>query len=99
LAKQEINYVRQGSQIRGRCSREDVARCVEILNNAVKVTLGPKGRNVVLDKSFGAPRIMAKVRAVMTLNYRPQQLLQSRRPLNFKFGLMDSGALSRAAWA
>jgi chaperonin GroEL len=32
-------------------------RGVEILNNAVKVTLGPKGRNVVLDKSFGAPRI------------------------------------------
>jgi chaperonin GroEL len=30
---------------------------VEILNNAVKVTLGPKGRNVVLDKSYGAPRI------------------------------------------
>ena len=32
-------------------------RGVEILHNAVKVTLGPKGRNVVLDKSFGAPRI------------------------------------------
>ncbi|HET9535564.1 MAG TPA: chaperonin GroEL, partial [Mesorhizobium sp.] len=32
-------------------------RGVEILNNAVKVTLGPKGRNVVLDKSFGAPRM------------------------------------------
>ena len=30
---------------------------VDILANAVKVTLGPKGRNVVLDKSFGAPRI------------------------------------------
>src|SRR5262245_47033090 len=30
---------------------------VDILNNAVKVTLGPKGRNVVLDKSFGAPRV------------------------------------------
>ncbi len=29
---------------------------VEILNNAVKVTLGPKGRNVILDKSYGAPR-------------------------------------------
>src|SRR5829696_3091144 len=29
----------------------------EILSNAVKVTLGPKGRNVVLDKSFGAPRV------------------------------------------
>jgi chaperonin GroEL len=32
-------------------------RGVEILSNAVRVTLGPKGRNVVLDKSFGAPRI------------------------------------------
>jgi chaperonin GroEL (HSP60 family) len=32
-------------------------RGVEILANAVKVTLGPKGRNVVIDKSFGAPRI------------------------------------------
>src|SRR5437899_12441199 len=32
-------------------------RGVDILNNAVKVTLGPKGRNVVLDKSFGAPRV------------------------------------------
>jgi chaperonin GroEL len=32
-------------------------RGIDILNNAVKVTLGPKGRNVVLDKSFGAPRI------------------------------------------
>ena len=32
-------------------------RGVEILNNAVKVTLGPKGRNVVIDKSYGAPRI------------------------------------------
>ena len=29
---------------------------VDVLANAVKVTLGPKGRNVVLDKSFGAPR-------------------------------------------
>jgi chaperonin GroEL len=32
-------------------------RGIEVLTNAVKVTLGPKGRNVVLDKSFGAPRI------------------------------------------
>jgi chaperonin GroEL len=30
---------------------------VEILTNAVRVTLGPKGRNVVLDKSYGAPRM------------------------------------------
>src|SRR6266436_3574630 len=38
-------------------ARDRMMRGVEILNNAVKVTLGPKGRNVVLDKSFGAPRI------------------------------------------
>ena len=38
-------------------AREKMLRGVEILNNAVKVTLGPKGRNVILDKSFGAPRI------------------------------------------
>jgi chaperonin GroEL len=38
-------------------ARDKMIRGVDILNNAVKVTLGPKGRNVVLDKSFGAPRI------------------------------------------
>jgi chaperonin GroEL len=38
-------------------AREKMLRGVEILSNAVRVTLGPKGRNVVLDKSFGAPRI------------------------------------------
>jgi chaperonin GroEL len=38
-------------------ARDRMLRGVEILNNAVKVTLGPKGRNVVIDKSFGAPRI------------------------------------------
>ena len=37
--------------------RDKMLRGIDILNNAVKVTLGPKGRNVVLDKSFGAPRI------------------------------------------
>src|SRR5437763_10751833 len=37
--------------------REKMLRGVDILANAVKVTLGPKGRNVVLEKSFGAPRI------------------------------------------
>ena len=36
-------------------AREKMLRGVDILANAVKVTLGPKGRNVVLDKSFGAP--------------------------------------------
>src|SRR3989304_2526658 len=38
-------------------ARDRMLHGVDILNNAVKVTLGPKGRNVVLDKSFGAPRI------------------------------------------
>src|SRR5213592_1179491 len=38
-------------------AREKLKRGVDTLANAVKVTLGPKGRNVVLDKSFGAPRI------------------------------------------
>jgi chaperonin GroEL len=38
-------------------ARDRMLRGVDILSNAVKVTLGPKGRNVVLDKSFGAPRI------------------------------------------
>jgi chaperonin GroEL len=38
-------------------ARQRMLRGVDILNDAVKVTLGPKGRNVVLDKSFGAPRI------------------------------------------
>ncbi|RWA74029.1 MAG: chaperonin GroEL [Mesorhizobium sp.] len=38
-------------------ARERMLRGVELLNNAVKVTLGPKGRNVVIDKAYGAPRI------------------------------------------
>jgi chaperonin GroEL len=38
-------------------AREKMLRGVDILANAVKVTLGPKGRNVVLEKSFGAPRV------------------------------------------
>ena len=44
--------VRFGGEARAR-----MLRGVDILADAVKVTLGPKGRNVVLDKSFGAPRI------------------------------------------
>src|SRR5690242_2438943 len=38
-------------------ARAKMLHGVEVLANAVKVTLGPKGRNVVLEKSFGAPRI------------------------------------------
>ena len=38
-------------------ARTKMLKGVETLANAVKVTLGPKGRNVVLDKSYGAPRV------------------------------------------
>jgi len=38
-------------------AREGITRGVDILANAVRITLGPKGRNVVLDKSYGSPRI------------------------------------------
>ena len=38
-------------------ARDRMLRGVEILTNAVKVTLGPKGRNVIIDKAYGAPRI------------------------------------------
>src|SRR6202158_4800873 len=41
----------------GTDARDRMLRGIDILANAVRVTLGPKGRNVVLDKSFGAPRI------------------------------------------
>src|SRR5437899_1538724 len=45
-------------------ARERMLRGVDILANTVKVTLGPKGRNVVLDKSFGAPRIAKAMQKV-----------------------------------
>src|SRR6202142_3531639 len=41
----------------GQDARERMLRGVDILANAVKVTLGPRGRNVVIEKSYGAPRI------------------------------------------
>ncbi len=49
MAAKEVKY--------GADARTRMLRGVNILADAVKVTLGPKGRNVVLDKSFGAPRI------------------------------------------
>ena len=49
MAAKEVKFSRE--------ARERMLRGVNILSDAVKVTLGPKGRNVVIDKSFGAPRI------------------------------------------
>src|ERR1700735_5762834 len=48
MAAQDVKF--------GADAREKLMRGVDILADAVQVTLGPKGRNVVLDKSFGAPR-------------------------------------------
>ena len=48
MAAKEVHF--------GADARERMLRGVDILANAVKVTLGPKGRNVVIEKSFGAPR-------------------------------------------
>ena len=42
-------------------ARDRMLRGIDTLANAVKVTLGPKGRNVLLDKSYGAPRITKDV--------------------------------------
>ena len=52
-------------------ARERMLRGIDILANAVRVTLGPKGRNVVLDKSFGAPRITKD--GVTVAKEKPQQ--------------------------
>ncbi len=41
----------------GEDARARMLRGVDILADAVKVTLGPKGRNVIIDKSYGSPRI------------------------------------------
>ena len=38
-------------------AREELKKGVDALSNAVKVTLGPKGRNVIIEKKFGAPHI------------------------------------------
>jgi chaperonin GroEL len=49
--------VRFSSDARDSDARDRMLRGVDILKNAVRVTLGPKGRNVILDKSYGAPRV------------------------------------------
>ena len=54
-----------------RDARERILRGVDILADAVKVTLGPKGRNVVIDKSFGAPRITTD--GVTVAKEKPQE--------------------------
>ena len=65
-------------------AREGLRKGVDALSNAVKVTLGPKGRNVIIDKSFGSPAItkdgvtVAKDRKSTRLN--SSHSLPSRMP-------------------
>ena len=64
-------------------ARTRMLRGVDTLADAVKVTLGPKGRNVVLDKSFGAPRITKDGVSVACLLYTspsPRDATLSRMP-------------------
>ena len=55
-------------------ARDRMLRGVNILADAVKVTLGPKGRNVVIDKSFGSPRITkdGEPKLLSTFQIQPQ---------------------------
>src|SRR6185437_13828746 len=63
LARKSLHVVKGGPAMAakdvllGGDARQRMLRGIDILAEAVRVTLGPKGRNVVLDKSFGAPRI------------------------------------------
>src|SRR5215831_12507038 len=55
-------------------ARDRLLRGVETLANAVKVTLGPKGRNVVIEKSFGAPRIVKEGAKSVAAGMNPMDL-------------------------
>ncbi len=61
-------------------ARDRMLRGVEILANAVKITLGPKGRNVVIEKSFGAPRITKDGVDGRKRDRTLRQIRESRRP-------------------
>jgi hypothetical protein len=74
-----------------RDARERILNGVDILANAVKVTLGPKGRNVVIDKSFGAPRITKDGVTVAKWPRRPTTLPATAPPPR-RFSLRRSSA-------
>ena len=83
-------------------ARDKMLRGVEILANAVKVTLGPKGRNVVLDKSYGAPRITkdgVTVAKEIELADKFENMAQDRAGAQHSAArlAMPGGALSRSA--
>ena len=65
-------------------ARDRLLRGIDTLNNAVKVTLGPKGRNVILDKSFGAPRITSDltITAMRLRGVEPPRAYSAHKALN-----------------
>src|ERR1700749_946047 len=65
-------------------ARDKMVRGVNILANAVKVTLGPKGRNVVIDKSFGAPRI---TKDGVTVAKEIELVASGMNPMDLKRGI------------
>ena len=71
MAAKEIKY--------GAKAREKMLRGVDILADAVKVTLGPKGRNVLLEKSWGSPKI-SKDGAVAAAPQAERQASLRRQP-------------------
>jgi Chaperonin GroEL (HSP60 family) len=70
-------------------AREKLARGVDKLANAVKVTLGPKGRNVVIEKSFGSP-VITKDGVTVAKEIEPdRQVRKHGRPARQGSGLQD----------
>ena len=66
----------------GDASREAILRGVNGLTDAVKVTLGPKGRNVILDRKFGAHRTIGPCDvSVMSADVSPIRQRRPRRPI------------------
>ena len=70
-------------------ARDRMLRGIDILAHAVRVTLGPKGRNVVLDKSFGAPRITKDGVTVAKEIELEDQVREHGRPDGARSGLED----------
>ena len=91
MAAKEIKY--------GAKAREKMLRGVDILADAVKVTLGPKGRNVLLEKSWGSPKISkdgVTVAKEIEVKDRFERLMLSQRTKSPEVGFVLKGGEERA---
>ena len=78
-------------------SRQAILRGVNQLADAVKVTLGPKGRNVVLEKKFGGPNITKDgVTVAKEIELKPRKPRKPRRSLSSDRGLSCPANISRS---